>query len=449
MLSAATAVHGVNSTISWSEWMYLSGRRRAWSVVVMVFLFMLVNYADKAVVGLSSVPIMRDLGLSHTQFGELGSAFFLLFSLSGVVVGFMANRARTKTLMLGMALLWTCALLPLSWVSSFNLLLLSRVVLGAAEGPAFPVAIHAVYKWFADPERAVPTSVVASGAAVGTGVVAPLITWIIVHFGWRNAFGVLGVTGLAWAILWSLVAAEGPLDRLEAPGPGGPWHVPYRRLLFCRTAMGVFLAGFAAYWVIALNITWLAGYLIKALHIAPLGAAWIIGLPSVIQIILAPGLGLLSEYLTRRGLSSRVARGRLGALCVVAAGVSMICMVLLEMGVLKVILIGLSFSIGSVIFTLGPTLIGEITPPTQRGAMLGITNSIHTLAGLCAPVVMGLIVDSGASVEAGFRSGYLYAGGLVGALGLLAGALIDPESDLARFRRDRYGAGSSLSTTAN
>jgi MFS family permease len=74
----------------------------------MAFLFMLVNYADKAVVGLSSAAIMRDLGLSHTQFGELGSAFFLLFSLSGVAVGFLANHLRTKTLMLAMALLWSC-----------------------------------------------------------------------------------------------------------------------------------------------------------------------------------------------------------------------------------------------------------------------------------------------------------------------------------------------------
>ena len=62
--------------------------------VGLVFLFMLVNYADKAVVGLSSVPIMRDLGLSNTQFGTLGSAFFLLFSLSGIVVGFAANHFR-------------------------------------------------------------------------------------------------------------------------------------------------------------------------------------------------------------------------------------------------------------------------------------------------------------------------------------------------------------------
>jgi MFS family permease len=429
--------------------MYSPGNRKAWAVVVLVFLFMLVNFADKAVVGLSSVPIMSDLGLTYAQFGELGSAFFLLFSLSGVAVGFLANRVRTKALMLGMALVWACTLLPMTWVSNFGLLLLSRVILGAAEGPAFPVAIHAVYKWFADRQRALPTSIVACGAAFGTGVIAPLITWIIVNYGWHTAFGALGVAGLAWACLWFAVAEEGPMDRVAASEPDTLLRVPYRQLLLSRTAIGVFLAGFGAYWVIALNITWLASYLIKSLHIAPLRAGWIIGLPSVMQMILAPGLGLLSQFLTRRGLSSRVTRGLLGALCVVTAGGSMICMVLWKIGILKVFLIGLSFSIGSVIFTLGSTLIGEITPESQRGAMLGITNSIHTLAGLCAPIAMGLVVDVSVNPEAGLRSGYLYSGALITTLGLLAAILIDPQTDLARFRQSRATGSSTVSTSAN
>src|SRR5579862_3034429 len=167
---------------------------------------MLINYADKAVIGLASVPIMSELGLSHTRFGMLGSAFFWLFSTSGIVVGFLANRLSTKTIMLVMGLVWAAALLPMSVISSFAALLISRVILGAAEGPAFPVAVHAVYKWFGNQNRALPTSVVASGAAFGTGVVAPLITWIIVYLGWHAAFGTLGVVGLAWACLWLLLA---------------------------------------------------------------------------------------------------------------------------------------------------------------------------------------------------------------------------------------------------
>src|ERR1700677_1949506 len=107
------------------------------------------------------------------------------------------------------------------------------------------------------------------------------------------------------------------------------------------------------------------------------------------QMVMVPGFAWISQLLSGFGISSRVARGVVGASCVVASGASMIWMAELQSGMLKIFLIGLSFSIGNVIFTLGSALIGEIVPPTQRGAMLGITNSIHTLAGLCAPWVMG------------------------------------------------------------
>jgi ACS family D-galactonate transporter-like MFS transporter len=437
----------------------MSTRNQAWTAVVLAFLFMLINYADKAVIGLASVPIMRDLGLTHKQFGLLGSAFFLLFSLSGVVVGFLANRIRTKVLMLVMGIAWAAALLPMAVLSSFKLLLTSRVVLGAAEGPAFPVAMHSIYKWFANERRALPTSVVASGAAFGSGLVAPLITWVIVSYGWHAAFGTLGCIGLLWACLWLALAQEGPIDNphatqadphdaragpnaAEAPArtaPAGPHAapappVPYRHLLLSRTALGVYLAGFAAYWIIALNIVWLANYLIKVVHLAPSQAAWVIALPALMQMALAPACAYLSLILTRRGYSSRISRGLLGSLCVMVAGVSLICVPLAGTGALEILLVGLSFSIGSVIFTLGSTLIGEIAPPSQRGAMLGITNSLHTLAGLCAPVVMGILVDINADPTSGFRVGYAYAGVLVAILGVAAAVLINPEADLAHFR---------------
>jgi ACS family D-galactonate transporter-like MFS transporter len=400
----------------------------------MVFAFVLVNYADKAVIGLSSVAIMHDLGLTNVQFGALGSAFFLLFSISGIAGGFLANRVSTKSLMCVMALIWALALVPLIWVSSFELLFASRVILGAAEGPAFPVALHAIYKWFPDRGRALPTSIVASGAAFGTGVIAPLITWIITHRGWHVAFGVLGVSGLVWAAVWLRFSQEGPIDRIGAAQPVANRRVPYFYLLSSRTAVGVFIAGFGAYWLIALNITWLANYLVKAVHLTPAHAAWIVGLPSVMQMILAPSLALFSASLRNRSVSSRVSRGILAASCVVVAGTALIGMALMPFGFFKVCLIGLSYSIGSVIFTLGSTLIGEISPAAQRGAMLGVTNSVQTLAGLGAPYVMGRMIDVGINPELGFLTGFVQAGLLVVTCGVLAAILIDPESDRRRFR---------------
>src|SRR5215467_11113490 len=64
----------------------------AWLIVALLFLFMLINFADKAVIGIAAVPIMQELQLSPRQFGLIGSSFFLLFSVSAIVTGFIVNR---------------------------------------------------------------------------------------------------------------------------------------------------------------------------------------------------------------------------------------------------------------------------------------------------------------------------------------------------------------------
>jgi MFS family permease len=64
---------------------------------------MLINFADKTVVGLAAVPIMRDLELTPRQFGFLGSSFSFLFAVSGILVGFVANRIATRWVLLALA----------------------------------------------------------------------------------------------------------------------------------------------------------------------------------------------------------------------------------------------------------------------------------------------------------------------------------------------------------
>ena len=126
---------------------------RAWTIVLMLFAFMLLNFADKAVLGLSAVPIMRDLGLNHTQFGLIGTSFFAFFSLGAVLVGFLVNRVPTKWVLAAMALIWSLCQLPMLLATSWSALLASRVVLGLGEGPAYPVALHSAFKWFPNERR--------------------------------------------------------------------------------------------------------------------------------------------------------------------------------------------------------------------------------------------------------------------------------------------------------
>jgi ACS family D-galactonate transporter-like MFS transporter len=91
--------------------MRANDRNRAWIVVVLLFMFMVINFADKAVIGIAAVPIMQELELGLRQFGLVGSSFFLLFAVSSVATGFLVNRVQTRWVLLAMGFIWA---LPVS-----------------------------------------------------------------------------------------------------------------------------------------------------------------------------------------------------------------------------------------------------------------------------------------------------------------------------------------------
>ncbi|MCO1357292.1 MFS transporter [Burkholderia multivorans] len=185
-----------------------SHAKRGWHIVGLLFVFMMINYADKSVLGFVALPMMRDLQLSPTQFGLLGSAFYLLYSIAGVAGGVLTRYVKTKWILLALAAVWAAVQFPMATPVGFGTLLVCRVLLGAGEGPAYPVALHAVYKWFDDHRRSVPTSIVQTGAPIGVVVAAPALTAIVAHYSWRAAFLALGV-GLVWVAIWLVWGEEG------------------------------------------------------------------------------------------------------------------------------------------------------------------------------------------------------------------------------------------------
>ena len=190
----------------------------AWKITFLLFLFMLVNFADKIVVGLAGAPIMDELKLAPEQFGLLGSSFFFLFSISAIVVGFIVNRVDTRWVLLAMAVIWSLAQFPMVGTVSFTTLLICRIILGAGEGPAFSVAAHAIYKWFPDEKRTLPTAILSQGSAFGVILAVPALNWIIVNHSWHYAFGALGVVGLMWVVAWLVMGKEGPLVQTRRDG---------------------------------------------------------------------------------------------------------------------------------------------------------------------------------------------------------------------------------------
>ena len=288
-------------------------QKGAWTIVVLLFFFMLINFADKVVIGLAGVPIMKDLALTPQEFGLVNSSFFFLFSLSAIVTGFLVNHIQTRWALLAMALVWALTQFPMLGTVGLGTLIACRIVLGAGEGPAYPVALHATYKWFPNELRTLPTSVVSQGAGVGVVIAIPVLSYVIEEFSWHWAFGLLGVVGLVWVFVWFLLGREGsvPAEIVDQSGYRIE-RVPYSRLLLNGTVLSAFAAGFGSYWGIALLVGWFTPYLIDGLGYSQTEAGWITTLPWATSPFIELFAGWFSQYLLAQGVSTRVARGLFG-----------------------------------------------------------------------------------------------------------------------------------------
>jgi MFS family permease len=406
----------------------------AWGITALLFLFMLINFADKVVVGLAAQPIMAELKLDPEKFGLIGSSFFFLFAISAVLVGFVTNRVEAKRTLLIMALVWALVQFPMVGTVSIEVLFACRIILGAGEGPAGPVATHAVYKWFPDSLRGLPTAIIAQGSALGVIIAVPALNWIIVNYSWHWAFGALGIVGLLWVVLWSLFGREGTLvDPPVSDTGGGDERVPYRYLLTCPTIVAACCAGFASYWGLALGLTWFTSYLVAGLGFTQKVGGNLSILPWIFGFVVVLSGGYISQRLKSNGVSSRLCRGAFACATVMVGGLTLPFVAYMPSPELKIAFLVFGSAIGSTIYVVIPMIVSELTPQPQRAAMLAITTSVVTLAGVIAPFAMGAIIKNAPSMLAGYEKGFTILGGLLLAGGLIGLLFIRPEADRRRL----------------
>ena len=406
--------------------------RGAWRITFLLFLFMLVNFADKIVVGLAGVPIMAELKLEPEQFGLLGSAFFLLFSISAVAVGFLVDRIATRWVLSALAVIWALAQFPMVGTVSFSTLLVCRVVLGAGEGPAGSVAVHAIYKWFPDEKRTMPTAVLSQGSAFGVILAVPALNWVIVNYSWHYAFGALGVVGLVWVAAWLVLGEEGPLAQTAAIAEAD-LRIPYSQLLTSRTFIGCCAATFGAYWALSLGLTWFTPFVVKGLGFPQKDAGWISILPWVFGAMVVLLTGWTSQVLMARGVSTRSARGVLGAVPLIAGGAILAAIPHVEGAGLQIALLVTGSGLCGSIYVVCAPMLGEFTPVSQRGAVISIYGAIYTLAGILAPAVMGSVIQRAPRLLDGYMIGFTINAVILIVSGLLGLLLLWPDSERARL----------------
>ncbi len=405
----------------------------AWKITFLLFLFMLVNFADKIVVGLAGVPIMTELKLDPEQFGLLGSSFFFLFSISAIVVGFIVNRVETRWVLLVLALVWALAQFPMVGTIGFTTLLICRIILGAGEGPAASVAAHAIFKWFPDEKRTLPIAILSQGSAFGVILAVPALNWIIVNHDWHYAFGALGVVGLMWVVAWLILGKEGPLVESAATAAAEP-RIPYARLLTSRTFVGCVAATFGAYWALSLGLTWFTPFIVKGLGFSQHQAGFISILPWVFGAIVVMLTGWVSQSMLARGFTTRGARGVLGSAPLIVGGAIMAIMPHVAPGGLTIALLVFGSGLCGSIYVVCAPMIGEFTPVSQRGAVISIYGALYTLAGIVAPAVMGSVIQHAGNLFDGYMTGFTINAAIMITSGLLGLLLLWPNTERARLR---------------
>jgi MFS family permease len=405
----------------------------AWKITFLLFLFMLVNFADKIVVGLAGVPIMTELKLGPEQFGLLGSSFFFLFSIAAIVVGFIVNRVETRWVLLVLALIWSLAQFPMVGTIGFTMLLICRIILGAGEGPAFSVAAHAIYKWFPDEKRTLPTAILSQGSAFGVILAVPALNCVIINYTWHHAFGALGVVGLLWAAAWLVLGKEGPLTASLA-ATDEP-KIPYSQLLTSRTFIGCVAATFGAYWALSLGLTWFTPFIVKGLGFSQQEAGWISILPWAFGAAVVLLTGWISQVMLARGFTTRTARGVLGAAPLILGGGLLAVMAHVPPSGLIIVLLVVGAGLCGSIYVVCPPMLGEFTPVSQRGAVLSIYGALYTLAGIIAPSVMGSVIQHATEPFAGYMTGYTINAAIMVGSGLLGLLLLWPNTEKTRLVR--------------
>ncbi|WP_449433296.1 MFS transporter [Pseudomonas putida] len=436
----------INPSTAQGHRQWTKEKTRAWTVTMMVVVFATINWADKAIIGITARALQEDLGLTSTQIGFAGSAFFFLFSISGAAVGFLGDRLQVRWILFALAFAWGVIQLPLIVSSTFTVLLATRIVLGAAEGPATAMANTAVFQWFPPERRAFPAALVTSGSSIAKIAIAPILALILAYWGWRACFIAMGFASFIWCALWFFIGKEGPYSRnalIEATdrnkpstrAPAEPVRVPLKKILLTRSFIGALLGSFSVYGIVAASVTWIPSYFEVGLGYSRLESGLMFGLPSLAALVLMFCSTLISDQLSSRNFTARTTRVITTSICMLIGGVALAMLPLFKTPIMVVCALVLGYGLASIAIPMMNAVVSQITPSHQMASTLGIFLALQNLSGFVAPVLVGVLVDRAATPLDGYSLAYQIFGLalLVGAAAI--GILVNPERDAEKLKK--------------
>lgn len=387
-----------------------------------------VLYIDRICIAQAASHIQYDLSLSNYQMGFVFAAFTVAYALFEVPTGRMGDRYGSKRVLIRIVLWWSAftALtgavwkfsidsgLSLPWFgseglplvfNSFLLLLLVRFLFGAGEAGAMPNIARVLAGWFPRSGRGRAQSLITTATLIGGAVAPPATALLIGAIGWRPAFVIFGLLGVAWSAAFALWYRDNPaqhprvnaaeLSLIQAEGTEAGAHhqpIPWGRVL---VAPNTYLLGgvitctaFLTY----MFFSWYPAYLERGRGVSSQDAGWLAGLVLGGGAIGALTGGLVHDYLIRRFSSRNWTRRLIGFGNLVCASLCVAISPMFEPAWAT----SLSFALASFFV--------HVTLPTwwmtaiefsgkHVGALFGLLNSIGAIGAVTSQIFLGWFTD--------------------------------------------------------
>jgi len=391
------------------------------AALAMLVLAGVINYVDRATLAVANLLIRQDLGLSIADMGYLLSAFLWAYAFSQLPTGAMVDKLGPRLLLTCGLALWSLAQLLGGLVQSFGQFFGARVLLGVGEAPQFPTGARVVRDWFNPRDRGLATGIFNCASSLGTAIAVPLLTFLMLSFGWRVMFMIMGVAGLAMAAIWYFayrnptdvaLSAEENVYRTQGDPPGQRTQVTLRewkQLFRFRTTWGMILGYFGCIYLTWIYTAWLPGYLEIERHMSVKFTGFAAAVPFAWGVVGGLLGGYIVDFLLRRGVSPVKSRRIPAAIALCGTAACTVAAAFVTSNALAIAFISASLFLVYVTSTCAWAL-SSVAAPTNCTASIGaMQNFGGYLGGALAPTVTGLIVQqTGSFVPA------LVVGALIG-----------------------------------
>lgn len=179
--------------------------RYRWTVLVMLTVVYTFNFIDRQILVILQEPIKADLGLSDAQLGLLtGFSFALVYVTAGIPIAWLADRANRRNIVAASLAFWSLMTALSGLVQNYGQLLAARLGVGVGEAGGSPPSHSMISDYFPPSSRGTALSFYSMGIYIGVLFGFAAGGWIAENFGWRNAFFVIGIPGILYAlvVLW-------------------------------------------------------------------------------------------------------------------------------------------------------------------------------------------------------------------------------------------------------